>query len=105
MKVGANARILLQSCGWSDLLSCSVHPTRWRRGNLQECLNSTARGYTMPAFSFEKISPPARTAATTPAKKKQRGMIVQILDRFVEARGKRALKSGRPASAKSKPKP
>jgi len=59
----------------------------------------------MPAFSFEKISPPARTAATTPAKKKQRGMIVQILDRFVEARGKRALKSGRPASAKSKPKP
>jgi hypothetical protein len=58
-----------------------------------ECLNSTARGYTMPAFSFEKISPPARRVASAPvANKKQRGMIVQMLDRLVEARAKRFLR-------------
>jgi hypothetical protein len=44
----------------------------------------------MPAFSFEKISPPARGGPIPPiANKKQRGVIVQMLDRFVEARVKR----------------
>ena len=44
----------------------------------------------MPAFSFEKISPPARQAPISPvANKKQRGVIVQMLDRFAEARVKR----------------
>jgi hypothetical protein len=56
------------------------------------CLNSTARGYTMPAFSFEKISPPVRRGPIAPIETKQRGVIVQILDRFVQARVKRALK-------------
>jgi len=51
----------------------------------------------MPAFTFEKISPPPRRGAApgqAPAPdtdKKQRGVIVQILDRFVEARVKRAV--------------
>ena len=31
-------------------------------GDFQECLNSTTRGYTMPAFTFEKISPPVAAA-------------------------------------------
>ena len=45
----------------------------------------------MPAFSFEKISPPARGGPIPPiANKKQRGVIVQMLDRFVEARIKRS---------------
>lgn len=45
----------------------------------------------MPAFSFEKISPPVRGGPIPPiANKKQRGVIVQILDRFVEARIKRS---------------
>ena len=58
----------------------------------------------MPAFSFEKISPPVPSAPKTPAEKKQRGMIVQILDRFVEGRGKRRLKSDKAAdSVESKP--
>jgi hypothetical protein len=50
----------------------------------------------MPAFSFEKISPPVRRVPAAPvANKKQRGVIVQILDRFAEARVKRGLrKSG-----------
>ena len=48
----------------------------------------------MPAFTFEKISPPA-PAGGRPIppieNKKQRGVIVQMLDRFVEARVKRSL--------------
>ena len=47
----------------------------------------------MPAFTFEKISPPADRGPVPPvANKKQRGVIVQILDRFAEARVKRTLK-------------
>jgi hypothetical protein len=45
----------------------------------------------MPAFTFEKISPPVRRGPIPPIVKKQRGVIVQILDRFVEARVKRTL--------------
>ena len=52
----------------------------------------------MPAFTFEKISPPVSGPVASAAKgvgpstaKKQRGVIVQILDRFVETRVKRSL--------------
>jgi hypothetical protein len=44
----------------------------------------------MPAFSFEKISPPNSHAPAAPVAKKQRGVIVQILGRFVESREERA---------------
>ena len=41
----------------------------------------------MPAFTFEKISPPPDRGPVPPvANKKQRGVIVQMLDRFAEAR-------------------
>ena len=44
----------------------------------------------MPAFTFEKISPPDRRGPVPPvANKKQRSVIFQMLDRFVEARVKR----------------
>jgi hypothetical protein len=63
----------------------------------------------MPAFTFEKISPPANRAsgsapASVPpvANKKQRGVLVQVLDRLAEARVKRSLKSGKGIAA---PKP
>jgi len=46
----------------------------------------------MPAFSFEKISPPASRGPIAPIEVKKRGVIVQILDRFVEARVKRREK-------------
>jgi hypothetical protein len=46
----------------------------------------------MPAFTFEKISPPIRRSPVPPIAKKQRGVIVQILDRFVEARVQRTLR-------------
>lgn len=45
----------------------------------------------MPAFTFEKISPPVSRGPIAPTEKKQRGVIVQILDRLVEARIKRKL--------------
>jgi len=43
----------------------------------------------MPAFSFEKISPPPSRGPIAPIVVKKRGVIVQILDRFVEARVKK----------------
>ena len=44
----------------------------------------------MPAFTFEKISPPVRRGPLPPIEKKKRGIIVQVLGRFVEARVQRA---------------
>ena len=43
----------------------------------------------MPVFTFEKISPPIHRVSTAEAEK-PRGVILQILDRFVEPRSKRA---------------
>ena len=48
----------------------------------------------MPAFSFEKITPPASRGPIAPIVVKKRGVIVQILDRFVEARVKRNEEKG-----------
>jgi hypothetical protein len=59
----------------------------------------------MPAFSFEKISPPVRRGPLPAAAKKQRGVIVQMLDRFVEARVKRALRGGKGVIARNDRKP
>jgi hypothetical protein len=63
----------------------------------------------MPAFSFEKISPPVRRdppiANDLPiSDKKPRGVIVQILDRFVEARVKRTLRKDKGVIARYRPK-
>ena len=57
----------------------------------------------MPAFSFEKISPPTRRGPIPLIQKKQRGVIVQILDRFVAARVKR-IKRGQNGVARHQPK-
>ena len=44
----------------------------------------------MPVFTFEKISPPIdRGPSAQPAPEKPRSVIVQFLDRFVEARARR----------------
>jgi hypothetical protein len=56
----------------------------------------------MPAFTFEKISPPVRRGPLPP-KKKQRGVIVQILDRFAEARVKRSLRGKKGSPRQPKP--
>lgn len=43
----------------------------------------------MPAFTFEKISPPARPASVLRNERTERGGVVQILGRFVETRANR----------------
>ncbi len=57
----------------------------------------------MPAFSFEKISPPVRRGPISPIVRKQRGVIVQILDRFVEARVKRTMLEEKVVARRQKP--
>jgi hypothetical protein len=59
----------------------------------------------MPAFTFEKISPPVRRGPIPPIAKKQRGVIVQMLDRFVEARVKRTSREDKGVTARRQQKP
>lgn len=59
----------------------------------------------MPAFTFEKITPPVGRGPVAPIEQKQRGVIVQILDRFVEARVKRTLKQEKGVIARNPHKP
>lgn len=63
----------------------------------------------MPAFTFEKILPPAGAALRAPiapvANKKQRGVIVQMLDRFVEARVKRGMREDKSVLARNLHRP
>jgi hypothetical protein len=59
----------------------------------------------MPAFTFEKISPPVRRGPVSPAAKKQRGVIVQFLDRLVEARVKRTMSEEEGVIVPSEQKP
>jgi hypothetical protein len=63
----------------------------------------------MPAFTFEKIAPPAHHSQPSPTPPsptppKQRGIIIQILDRFVEARVKKSLRDERHGVARRKTK-
>ena len=62
----------------------------------------------MPAFTFEKIEPPVQHASMAPIAQKPskgtRGVIVQMLDRFVEARVKRSLREEKGVIARN-PKP
>jgi hypothetical protein len=51
----------------------------------------------MPVFTFEKISPPVDGAPPPAGPEKPRGVIVQFLDRFVEARVKRTVLEEKPA--------
>ncbi len=59
----------------------------------------------MPVFTFEKISPPVQRAPIAPTVKKQRSVIVQILERFVEARARRILRREKVVVARSQQKP
>jgi hypothetical protein len=57
----------------------------------------------MPAFSFEKISPPTvrgPIAPIAPIAKRRRGLVFQILDRFVDARVKRTLRQQKKVMAR-----
>jgi hypothetical protein len=88
-----------------EWLAVTGSPSNDNSGEIQECFNSTMGGYTMPVFTFEKISPPTRRGPIPPIVKKQRGVIVQILDRFVEARVKRTLRRREGGIARRQQKP
>jgi len=57
----------------------------------------------MPAFTFEKISPPVRRAPAATTPKKPRGLISQVIDRFAERRARRALQGERVVQRDDKP--
>ncbi|MDA9433295.1 hypothetical protein [Bradyrhizobium sp. CCBAU 51627] len=58
----------------------------------------------MPAFTFEKISPPVRRAPAATTPKKPRGLISQMIDRVAERRGaRRALQGKRAMRRDDKP--
>ncbi|MDD1534993.1 MULTISPECIES: hypothetical protein [unclassified Bradyrhizobium] len=57
----------------------------------------------MPAFSFEKISPPARRAPTAAAPQKPRSVISQMIDRIAERRARRTLQVEREIRQDEKP--
>ena len=86
-------------------ISCHQRLAQRYLGEFQECFNSTKRGITMPAFTFEKISPPVRRGPIPPIVKKQRGLIVQILDSFVEARVKKSERKDKGVIARNVQKP
>ncbi len=70
----------------------------------------------MPAFTFEKISPPSSGPVSSgpvlsvakgvgpSTAKKQRGVIVQIIDRFIETRVRRSLTEEKGVVARRVPK-
>ena len=74
--------------GMERLLSGAV--VRTISGGIPGVFQLNEEGIHMPAFTFEKISPPVRRGPIPPIVKKQRGLIVQILDSFVAARARRA---------------
>ncbi|MBR1361851.1 hypothetical protein [Bradyrhizobium ottawaense] len=49
----------------------------------------------MPAFTFEKITPPVRRTPTAAAPKKPRGVMRQMIDLIAERRAKRTLQDER----------
>ena len=57
----------------------------------------------MPAFTFEKISPPLRGAPTAAAPRKPRGLISQMIDRVAERRARRTLQDERAKRRDEKP--
>ena len=54
----------------------------------------------MPAFTFEKISPPVRRAPATTSPKKPRGLISQMINRITERRARRALRRAKGSDEK-----
>jgi hypothetical protein len=93
--------VALDECAIFAVISGTSNK-KWTK--FKERFNSTERGLLMPAFTFEKITPPARQTPQSPAPQKPRGLIVQILDRFVEARAKKSLRDERRTAGRRKPK-
>jgi hypothetical protein len=71
-------------------------------GEVPGSVQLNVEGNVMPAFTFEKLSPPSRGATPAPVPpptKKPRRLLGHMIDRFVEARTRKNLrkeKSGPP---------
>ena len=59
----------------------------------------------MPAFTFEKLPPPAARAPATPVIKKRRGVMIQMLHRLAGKRARRVLFRKKAVSNSDHPKP
>jgi hypothetical protein len=70
----------------------------------QEWFRLNGEWIAMPAFTFEKISPPARRTPNAPADKKRRGVIGQVLDRISPTRSKPAPRDEQDDAAHQKSK-
>lgn len=57
----------------------------------------------MPAFTFEKISPPVRRAPTVAVPKKPRSVISQMINRIAERRARRTLQDEHAMRGDEKP--
>ncbi|MBR0810778.1 MULTISPECIES: hypothetical protein [Bradyrhizobium] len=57
----------------------------------------------MPAFTFEKISPPVRRAPTAAVPKKPRSVISQVIDRIAVRRARRTLQDEHAVRQDEKP--
>jgi len=57
----------------------------------------------MPAFTFEKISPPVRRAPAATTPKKPRGLIRHMIERVAERRARRALQGEQAMRREDKP--
>jgi hypothetical protein len=69
-------------------------------GDFQEWFRLNGEWMAMPAFTFEKISPPARRTPNAPAEKKRRSVVGQVLDRISGTRGKPASREEQNAPAR-----
>ena len=58
----------------------------------------------MPSFTFEKLSQPIHRGRLPAIEKKQRGVIVALLDRVAAARVKRSLRKEKGVIARRDPK-
>ncbi len=70
----------------------------------QEWFRLNGEWIAMPAFTFEKISPPARRTPSAPASKKRRSVIGQVLDRLSPTRGEPAPRQEEDVAARQEPK-
>jgi hypothetical protein len=96
--------VALDEYGGSAVISVSMDR---ERGKSKARSNPTQMGEVMPAFSFEKISSPARRGqqpSSSPSPKKPRSIIHQIVDRFTEARARKGADEMRSVSARRKAK-
>jgi hypothetical protein len=104
VRIGKRERLVTQ------VVHLTIPGQLQRFGSFRKVSQLIDEGIHMPAFTFEKISPPAPQGsippvAATAVVRKPRGVIVQMLDRIVEARARRSLREDKGVIARREPKP